>query len=535
MMVDALADRGATAVFGLIGEGNMLLLNAITADGRLTYHAARHESAAVGMADGFARATGRLGVVTVTQGPGFTNAITALMTAARGRSRLVGVIPDIAADVPWHLQSCDVVGLARAAGLTVITMTRTTVTATLHAAVDHALSANEVVLVRYAFPILGEPADQSQATTLPQPAGRRVVAADKPSVEAAARALMSASTPLILAGHGARVSGATSALTELASLTDAWLATTLPAKGLFSDHPRNLGICGGFTRPEDVAQFRRSDCVAAFGASLNQYTTRSGSLFSGARTVIHCDESADSVSRVTRADLALVGDARETAEALCAALVQLGAEPEMSAAPLEERTVRGAQVIPSQGRAGYVDPVALLGALDGLLPDRRIVVAEPGHNTGFVARALAVNSERGFIIPIDFGSIGLALGQAMGAAVAVPDSTVVCTIGDGSLLMSLGELESAVQCGGRLLIVVLDDSSYAAEYHALVLEGRDVQHSVYPEHDFAATARALGMNAHTVRSLDDLRTTAGELDDLPLLLDCKVDRRVRGDWLTAHR
>lgn len=530
----ALRESSATHAFGLIGEGNMHLANAMTAVG-IQFVASRHESAAIGMADGFARAGGSFGIATVTQGPGVTNALTSLITAARGRTPLLFFAPEIPSEVRWHIQSLNVDDLSRSLGLNCVPLDLGESAQFVRDAVSWIGRNRRPLVVRFPYTALEFPAPEDLSRSA-LPPDHQVERPNPDQVVKTAERLRRSQRPVFVTGAGAR--HASAEITALAERTGAALTTTLLAKGLFAGHTHNLGICGGFSDELTRRVVSEADCIVGFGASLNYYTNHQNRLFPEAATIIHCDADPDAIGRVTHADLRLVGDAREVASAL---LVELAIDAPASEDPPAlrwESQGRQASSPPDGSEPDHdgVDPRLLLIRLNEILPRERVVVAEGGHHMGFVARHLEAFGDRGFMMPIDFGSIGMALGAAVGAAHAVPEKRVVLTIGDGSLLMSLGDLESLARHKVPCVVVVLDDACYGAEFHVLDREAQDVRHSVYAHQDFAAVARSLGVSALTVRSVDDLAQLPGLLDGHqgPLVVDCKIDRGVRGDWLSGH-
>ena len=177
-----------------------------------------------------------------------------------------------------------------------------------------------------------------------------------------------------------------------------------------------------------------------------------------------------------------------------------------------------------------VDPRVALRAIDGLLPPNRRVVVDIGHFSTFPCQVLDIRAPCLLIPAFGFASVGLALGTALGAAMPRPRRWVHAVIGDGGLLMSLPELESAARLSPRLVITVLNDAAYAAEVHHLRRHRLPVGLARFPETDFAALATALGIRAVSVRSARDLDA----LPDLrghrgPMLVDVRVNPRVIAD------
>ena len=170
--------------------------------------------------------------------------------------------------------------------------------------------------------------------------------------------------------------------------------------------------------------------------------------------------------------------------------------------------------------------------LDALLPERRSVTVDAGRFMMAPATYLRVADTRSFLLPVTFGSVGLSMGAAVGAAFGRPDQPSVAVMGDGGFMMSLAELSTAVRYGRDLVVVVLNDGSYGAEYHALPKHDKKPDISLNDWPDFAPVAEALGARGLTVRRLDDLDGVARAIAerDRPLLIDVKVDPAKRIGW-----
>jgi thiamine pyrophosphate-dependent acetolactate synthase large subunit-like protein len=235
--------------------------------------------------------------------------------------------------------------------------------------------------------------------------------------------------------------------------------------------------------------------------------------------------------------LGVVGDAAATAEALVAALggrAPAGAgrrTPEL-AAQIATRRWRD-EPYDESATAGVLDPRTLSIALDDLLPTERTVVVDSGAFMGWPSMYLRVPDAAGFVFPQAFQCVGLALGNAIGAALARPDRLTVAALGDGGALMSLPELETLGRLGLPLLVVIYDDAAYGAEVHHFAPMGEAVDLAQFPDTDFEGLARAAGCHGLTARSLDDLGALRGWLaaPDRPFVLDAKVDPAICGAWL----
>jgi len=520
----ALRHCGVGLVFGLMGDGNMHHLTDFVRDegGRLV--TAVHEAGAVSMADGYARATGGVGVVSITHGPALTNAVTALATAVRASTPLV-VLTGATPARRGHSQHIGLESVARSVGADYVEVRRAT-----DAVDDVAMALTRVLATRVPL-VLDVPLDIQMATAdYAAPAfGTPIHQAIGPDPDALDRALgimASARRPVVLAGRGAAVAGAREVLIELADQLGAALGTTLMGRDLFRGHEYDLGIIGTLGTDAALTAFGQADVVIAFGAGLNAQTTANGGLFDG-KAVVHCDLSAAALERHTPADVTVQGDALAVGTAMVDALREAGTEPSRF------RTPELAQALREGAKPSYtdvstdttVDMRTAVRWLDDVLPEDRMVVTDTGRFLKTTWTNLHVAHPRDFVHTGSFGSMGLGMASAIGAAVARPDQLCVSVVGDGGAMMNLGEFNSAVRNGVPLLVVVLNDSAYGAEYFKLRNSGVDPTYAQFDWPEFAEVARALGGDGVTVRCRADLDEAAAAIKDMDraLLIDVKVD------------
>ncbi|MBP3035158.1 thiamine pyrophosphate-binding protein [Arthrobacter sp. zg-ZUI100] len=490
--------RHTEVVFGLMGNGNAFFTSNLTARG-LPYISARHEAGTVAMADAYYRASGKVAVATVTYGAGFTNSLTALTEAAKARTPMVVVVGEAptTGPRPWDIDQ-----LMVARGLGVLTLTVGTGNAERLAEEAWSTARRErcPVVLSIPYDLSNEPAGPQETSAQPQPVVR--TAPEPAVVEHLATLLNRAKRPLLLAGNGAVISGAGTALVELGDKLGALFATSVMARNSL-DTPWDLGIAGGFARMAPLQLMRSADLVLVAGASLNAFQTRYGSLFAEDAVVIQIDELAAPTS--PRVSTFVQADVRETALALTAAVSAVDGwrteHPEVT-------TSAFAQDQPAEEFAadGRLNPRAVAQALDTLLPTERTIVQDGGHFCGWIPMYCEAPDPQGLMmVGTAFQSIGLGIPAAVGAAVARPDRTTVLIAGDGGALMALADLESAVRAIPSGVMVVFNDAAYGAEVHQYAARGLDDTAMQIPEVDFSALGIAMGAQGVKVRSLSDLQ------------------------------
>jgi acetolactate synthase I/II/III large subunit len=523
-----LAAAGTSMMFGLVGEDTVAFVTE-AANAGISYHGARHENVAVGMADGYAWRSGEIGVCTVTRGPGLMNAATAIRTAARAGRRVLIITGDVATDGDWQwdfkaVQHGPLIAALGAEYFT--TSTSATALATFRAALWAARGGRTVVfsvpvdVLRGRITDVGSdpPAQVESPPSAPRAPSER-------AVMQAAQLLAAAERPLILAGRGARGDRLRAALEELAARTGALLGTTLLARELFRGSRYNLGVVGGFCGDPAISILAEVDCAIAFGASLNTWTTAGATLFKDV-PVIQVDHDRDQLGANFPIRLAIHGDALLTADRL---LELIGPPVGASTKPLHRpETLRELEQPlwsgQDQSTSDGLDPRMIASTIDNMLPERQAVVLDSGRHMTSPARFMHDLSPERFRLTASSGAIGMGLGVALGAAAARPEQPTLLFIGDGAMSMTLGDLETAVRHDLPIIIVVMNDSAYGSELVHLTQDDLPWEHALLPEVDFASVARSLGLAAAKITTSQELRAAIGDQRgrSAPLLLDCTI-------------
>ncbi|MEY1677356.1 thiamine pyrophosphate-binding protein [Gordonia sp. ABKF26] len=532
-----LADLGVGHAFGVVGSGNFVLTNALR-EGGVPFAAARHEGGAASMADAYARMSGRVGVLSVHQGCGLTNAMTGIAEAAKSRTPMIVLTADSPASALRSNFRIDQEALAASVGAVNDRVYGPgTVVADVTRAFRTAVTQRRTVVLHVAIDIASAAADFDGPTKLSVEAPR--VRPEARSVARLADAIRAARRPVFVAGRGARAAGPE--IAALAEVSGALVATSAVANGLFAGNPFCLGISGGFSSPTSAELIAGADLIVGWGCALNMWTMRHGRLIGADTTVAQVDVDIDAIGAHRSVDLGVVGDCAATAADVLAAL------PPDNPAPVGYRSADVAariaessrwQDVPVTGEVtpGRVDPRALTIALDEILPAERIVSIDSGNFMGYPSTHLSVPDEYGFCFTQAFQSIGLGLGTAIGAAFAQPGRLPVLGTGDGGFLMAIAELETAVRLALPLVVIVYNDSAYGAEVHHF--GNADMTTVTFPEVDIAAIARGHGATGVTVTGLDDLdevRNWVGSLPSPepsgPLVIDAKITDDGGSWWL----
>lgn len=504
-LAEAFHAEGTDIAFVLTGNGNMHWDAAFSAlSGTRSVHV-RHEHCACSMAIAYAAVTGKVGVASVTCGPGLSQIMTALASAARSRIPLVVFAGEGPIDAPWYHQNVDQPSLVKGTGAEYIAAHSP------RQVMHHVMRAFFIARTERRPVVVGVPLDMQMqngdfayrpsALFIPE-AGPRVPNPDY--VRRAVARIAAARRIVILAGRGALAAGARAACEKLADLCDAALATTLPARGLFAGHPRHIGVSGGYAHEAAREAFEASDLVISVGSSLTPFTSDKHNLFRPQDVLmIDADPVGGAYGDIPPPDL-LCGDALLCLEALAAELEARPRGADWDVAEYSRRVhTEPADSTTYEVGSDLLDPRAVVAALDRTLPRHWQYVTGAGHYLYFVTHLYNRDAANFLSLP-EYGAIGNGLSYAIGMAFARPDVPVVLLEGDGGLMMHVQELETIRRYGLKILICVLNDGAFGAEIHRLRAEGLNDAGTIYGRDQLAAVARGFGLRGATVRSLEPI-------------------------------
>jgi acetolactate synthase I/II/III large subunit len=520
-VAEALAAAGTNALFGLIGDANLFMVNSFVEKQGGTYVSAVHEASAVMMAAGYAARTAGLGVATVTQGPGLTNTGTALIEAVRSSTPIVLITGDTAPGNTLNQQSLSQEPFVAATGADYLLVARPQDAATaIRRATARAVAYSRPVVVNipteYQWNLV-DPSLPSADPPQPQPPH-----ASDEVLNDAVGVIASARRPLVLAGRGATGPDQRTAVLDFARRIGAPVATTLRARNLYSAAEGSIGIFGTLSGDVGSQIIAETDCVIAFGASLNTWTTDRNSLTKG-KAVIHVDDDARSLNRNTQATVAVHGDAALTARTF----IEWLDAAEVPPAPFRERVcgiLIEADLSFTRPLGERVTLAGVLSSVNRALPERRTAVFDGGRFLGEAFKYIdaAWNSQ---ILSTSFGAVGMGMGAAIGAACAARGEPTVLVTGDGGFMMNgLAELHSAVRAGTPIIVVICNDGSYGAEYDQYVNKNVNADLSLFSWPSFAEVARTLGADGFTINTVADVEPALAAIASprRPVVIDVHV-------------
>ncbi len=527
----ALVDHGVDTVFAVLGDGNLFIGENLVREHDVNLVSATHEANAVLMAQGWAKATGRLGVATVTHGPGLTNTITALVEGVKNETPILVVAGDPPDEHEQHLQNLDQHALVAATGAGFQPVRNAeTIAEDVSTAVRRAHFEHRPIVLNVPLNVEWDEVEYRPKPAFTPPAVR--LAPDPDQLDVAMGIIASATRPVILAGRGAVKSGAREALIGLGDALGAPLAASLLATGFFRGEPFDLGIHGTLSHPVAAETLASADCLIVFGAGLNYFTTGNQMMLAGKR-VVHVDLDPHHIDRFVTVDAGVVGDANVVAEAMIEMLVAVEHTPSGFRTSDLEKKLRDfdpATSFDDKSYDGAVDPRTLTRRLDKGLPQDRQVVIDGGRFM-FDALTLSVPTPEDFVTSHAFGSIGLGTSTAIGAAVGRPGRPTVLCVGDGGLMLGgLTELSTAVHLGLDLVVVVYNDRCYGAEHIQLVAKGFDPAASFHDWPDFCSVGASMGFATAKIVSLDDIDSAMQVVENrppgVPVLIEASNDADV---------
>jgi acetolactate synthase-1/2/3 large subunit len=519
----ALDERGVDTMFGLIGDGNLYFVDSWVRNHGGRFIPVAHEASSVQAAAGFTRTSGRVGVATVTHGPALTNTITPLIEAVRSRTALVLLAGDTAVADKHNLQKIDQrsVILPTGAGFEQV-RTPETFAEDLNWAFRRAeLDRGPVVL--------NIPADFQWVEVEPRPEPpvpvvHQSIAASEAALDAALGVIASARRPVVLAGRGVSTAAARDAVLGFARRIGAPLATTLQSRELYRGEADDLGIFGTLSTPPALDVIGQADCVVALGAALNRWTTAEGGLLAGKR-VVHVDVDLAALNRHVLVDAPVQGDVATVCQQFVAALDGVAFEPSGFAARVS--SAPAPEVLASRAGSGKtVDIDAALQLIEARFPSERSLVLDAGRYFHHAAYNVRTGAPFTYVHTLEFGCIGLGMSSAIGAAAALPGTPVLMIAGDGGFMLGgLVEFNTAVRCGLDVVVVIMNDQAYGAEYIQFANKGMDPSLSTFNWPDLAAVARALGGDGYAVHEMADLDAALDAVARRtgPVLIDIHLD------------
>jgi acetolactate synthase-1/2/3 large subunit len=536
-LLQTLIDHGVDTVFGYPGGAVLPLYDALYSEPRIRHILVRHEQAAVHAAEGYARSTGKPGVVIVTSGPGMANTTSGLLDALCDSIPVLCISGQVATAAIGTdaFQECDAIGISRPVTKWNAQIRRSEDVPAMAAKAYTLATSGRPGPVLLDFPKdiqIGlvpdnapafEPDEVAQVSTLPP--------ATEAAVKRAAALIAQARRPVFYGGGGLINSGvdACAAFTHMVQDLNAPCTLTLMGLGAFPAHePQFLGMLGMHGTLEANLAMHHADLIICVGARFDDRITGRLSDFCPHASKIHIDIDPASIDKVVRADVSLVGDCYPMLRALRRELSQLSPETGRLDAWWQRIGVwRAKQCLAFTPSNEHILPQHLLAEVNAALQGTDAIVStDVGQHQMWAAQYLKFSKPGQWLTSGGAGTMGYGLPAAIGAQIAHPNRPVVCISGDASVLMNIQELATAVQHRTPVKLIICNNGhmGMVRQWQELIHEGR-YSHSYNASiPDFVALAQAFGWAGARLESPDDLAAALRQcLDhDGPFLLDVAV-------------
>jgi len=504
-LVQCLEREGVEYIFGLSGGAAIPIFDALV-DSKIKLILVRHEQGATHMADGYARATGRPGVVLVTSGPGATNTVTGLLTALMDSSPLIVITGqtntvNLGKDA---FQEADVTGITYpVVKHSYLVKDARDIPRVLREAFYIASSGRPgPVLIDVPKDVSSGPCDAPFVEELTLPGYTVPGHAPQERVAEAARLLHEAERPLLYVGQGAVISDAGKAVTELAERLRAPIVNTLLGKGAADEtHPLHLGMMGMHGTAYANKAVIHCDLIFAIGARWDDRVTGKVDEFCSGAKKLHLDIDTAEFNKVIRPDVSLQGDARLVLEDLLAVI-----EPGDTTAWIEQCQAWRRQYPLKYPKRGGLRAQHVLDRLFHLTEGKAVVTADVGQHQMWAAQFLKTRSNRHWITSGGAGTMGFGWPAAIGAKIARPEAEVWAVVGDGGFQMTMAELATAAvhKVAARCLIINNNYLGMVRQWQELFYDNRLSGVDLEGNPDFVKLAEAYGIKAFRIRRAADI-------------------------------
>jgi acetolactate synthase-1/2/3 large subunit len=543
MLIRALQDEGVDHVFGYPGGAVLHIYDAVFRQDKIRHVLVRHEQAATHMADGYARSTGRPGVVLVTSGPGATNAITGIATAYMDSIPMVV----ISGQVQSHLigtdsfQETDMVGVSRPiVKHSFLVRTAAEIPETIKKAFYIATSGRPGPVVVDIPKDLTDPTnlfDYSYPETVTMRSYTPATRGHTGQIKKAIKLLIKCERPMIYAGGGVIQGDASSQLIELTRLLGFPITNTLMGLGAFPGTDKQfLGMLGMHGTFEANNAMHHSDLVFAIGARFDDRITNTVSKFCPYAEIIHLDIDPTSISKTVTADVPIVGPVDtvldEMIELLAPEVAERSEKQQQMLAEwweqIEGWRKHDCLAVIRDESEDIIKPQEAVQAVYKVTEGKAFVTSDVGQHQMFAAQYYPFDEPRKWINSGGLGTMGFGLPAAMGVQVAFPDEQVVCITGEGSIQMNIQELSTCSQYGLPIKIINVNNRSLGMvkQWQDMQYEGRHSHSYMDSLPDFVKLVESYGHVGFKIESRDELEPVMAQamaIKDKLVFVDVMVD------------
>ena len=530
-IIESLKNMGVKTIFGYPG-GQTIPFYDMLYDADIDHILVRHEQAASHAADGFARASGEVGVCLATSGPGATNLVTGIGTAFMDSSPIVA----ITGQVPTHLIGNDAFQEADIIGITMPIVKHSFQPKDPDLIPSMIKTSFEIASTGRPGPVLIDVPKEVQEgeltrfddTLIDTPGYNPTVKGNLRQVKKARDLIKEAKKPMILAGAGVIISNACCELKQLAKTINAPVMTSLLGKGAFDEtDDLALGMLGMHGRKVSNDYINESDLLIAIGIRFSDRTTGRLDSFAPDTKIIHIDIDPAEIGKNVDVDLPIVGDARNVLSSLNKVLNDYHPSKEVN----DWTDMIKAKKLELLPRVTYDDvplkPQRVIKEISEVLTPESILTTDVGQNQMWAAHFYNTQKPRKFISSGGLGTMGFGFPSAIGAKVACPDNPVVSINGDGGFLMVCQELATVREYDIPVIAVVLENRTLGMVYQwqSLLYDKRHSQTLLGNSPDFVKLAESFGVNAQRVTKPGETKEalTKAIKDNEPILIDVVID------------
>ncbi|WP_129669696.1 acetolactate synthase large subunit [Phytoactinopolyspora endophytica] len=526
LLVRCLENEGVTVVFGIPGEENIYLTQALERSG-IRYVLTRHEQAASFMAEMYGRVTGSAGVVSATLGPGAINLQLGVADAMTNSTPLVAISAQVGRDRNYKEshQFVDLVSMFRP-----ITKWSGTVPSpeAIPEVIRKAFKTAETERPGAVYLAVPEDVDDAAADAALAPLPRNVVRPEAPSSDQVGRAaelIRQARQPIILAGHGASRGHASEALTRFAESLGIPVATTFHGKGVFADdHPNSLGTIGFMTRDYANFGFEKADVIISVGYELQEFDPVRVNPDAD-KQIIHVHRFPAEVDAHYSVDVGIIAD---IGASLTALLAELGDHDCPPAEPTPSSTLLGEELESGRHDDRFpLTPQRVVADTRTALGREDIALVDTGAVKMWMARLYPTYAPNTCLVSNGLSTMGFALPGALAVSLARPETKVLAVVGDGAWLMHSQEIETAVREGIPLTVLIWEDNGYGLIEWKMQMEMGEHSNTAFSNPDVVGYAESFGAKGYQITSADELLPTlrAALDDDGVSIINCPVDYR----------
>ena len=525
IIVKVIIEQGCDTVFGYPGGQILNVYDSLYAhQNEINHILTAHEQGAAHAADGYARTTGRVGVVISTSGPGATNLVTGIATACLDSIPMVA----ICGNVPTTQIGTDSFQEIDITGVTLPITKHNYFVGSVEELADTIREAFALAASGRPGPVLIDVPKDVQVACCeyePQPPAKPEPpkAAKEIRIKEAAGYINAARRPFIYFGGGLITAGAQEQMLRLADAIDAPIGCSLMGiSGIPTDHPRFLGMQGMHGHYASSMAMHHADLIISLGVRFNDRVTGNRQKFATGAKIVHIDVDGSELSKTVSAVCGLRGDVRLTLDALLP-LITAGEKPEWRA---EVDGFRAKEDEYLDRREGMTPRKAII-TLNRHLGENTAVCTDVGQHQMWAAQNLSFRTPRRFVSSGGLGTMGFGLGAAIGAAFGTRERSVLIT-GDGSFGMCLQELATAVTYNIPIVILILNNGvlGMVRQWQTLFFNKHYSNTVLNRKTDFPAFARSFGANGETVctpEELDAALTRAFDAEG-PYIVDCRIDK-----------